>query len=60
MMHMPLRLKVGACHTANSLRSQQLCFTFIDNESDSEAWVFPVQDAGLHSYLNTLDIQFVK
>ena len=30
------------------------------NESDSEAWVFPVQDAGLYTYLNTLDIQFVK
>lgn len=30
------------------------------NESDSEAWVFPVQDAGLYTYLNTLDIHFVK
>jgi gentisate 1,2-dioxygenase len=29
------------------------------NESDSEAWVFPVQDAGLHTYLRTLDIRFV-
>lgn len=30
------------------------------NDSNSEAWVFPVQDAGLYTYLNTLDIQFVK
>tara|TARA_B100000989_G_C19525652_1_gene466717 strand:- start:996 stop:1880 length:885 start_codon:yes stop_codon:yes gene_type:complete len=30
------------------------------NESDEIAWVFPVQDAGLHTYLRTLDIQFVK
>jgi len=30
------------------------------NESDEDAYVFPVQDAGLHSYLRTLDIQFVK
>ena len=29
------------------------------NESQSEAWVFPVQDAGLHTYLRTLDIRFV-
>jgi gentisate 1,2-dioxygenase len=29
------------------------------NESESEAWVFPVQDAGLHTYLRTLDIRFV-
>ena len=28
------------------------------NESDEEAWVFPVQDAGLHTYLRTLDIEF--
>ena len=28
------------------------------NESDEEAWVFPVQDAGLHTYMRTLDIQF--
>ncbi len=30
------------------------------NESDSDAYVFPVQDAGLHNYLRTLDIQFVS
>lgn len=30
------------------------------NESDKEAWVFPVQDAGLHTYLRTLDIQFIQ
>lgn len=30
------------------------------NESNSNAWVFPVQDAGLHTYLRTLDIQFVN
>jgi len=30
------------------------------NESDDAAYVFPVQDAGLHTYLRTLDIQFVK
>ena len=29
------------------------------NEGDNDAWVFPVQDAGLHTYLRTLDIQFV-
>tara|TARA_B100001287_G_C22640564_1_gene509902 strand:- start:384 stop:1268 length:885 start_codon:yes stop_codon:yes gene_type:complete len=28
------------------------------NESDKPAWVFPVQDAGLHTYMRTLDIQF--
>jgi gentisate 1,2-dioxygenase len=28
------------------------------NESDSDAFVMPIQDAGLHSYLRTLDIQF--
>lgn len=28
------------------------------NESDSEAFVMPIQDAGLHTYLRTLDIQF--
>lgn len=28
------------------------------NESDNPAWVFPVQDAGLHTYFRTLDIQF--
>ena len=30
------------------------------NESDKPAWVFPVQDAGLHTYLRTLDIQFIN
>ena len=30
------------------------------NESSEIAWVFPVQDAGLHTYLRTLDIQFQK
>ncbi len=30
------------------------------NESDENAYVFPVQDAGLHTYLRTLDIQFVR
>ena len=30
------------------------------NESNIDAWVFPVQDAGLHTYLRTLDIQFVN
>ena len=28
------------------------------NESDKPAWVFPVQDAGLHTYMRTLDINF--
>jgi gentisate 1,2-dioxygenase len=28
------------------------------NESDTQAWVFPVQDAGLHTYMRTLGIQF--
>ena len=30
------------------------------NESDQDAFVFPVQDAGLHTYMRTLDIQFVR
>ncbi|MDQ6962041.1 MAG: hypothetical protein Q9M28_05870 [Mariprofundaceae bacterium] len=30
------------------------------NESNENAYVFPVQDAGLHSYMRTLDIQFVR
>ena len=30
------------------------------NESNKPAWVFPVQDAGLHTYLRTLDIQFIQ
>ncbi len=28
------------------------------NESGAEAYVLPIQDAGLHTYLRTLDIQF--
>ena len=28
------------------------------NESSADAYVMPIQDAGLHSYLRTLDIQF--
>ena len=30
------------------------------NESDQDAYVFPVQDAGLHTYLRTLDIRFIR
>ncbi len=30
------------------------------NESDQDAFVFPVQDAGLHTYMRTLDIQFIR
>lgn len=30
------------------------------NESNTEAWVFPIQDAGLYTYMNTLDIRFVN
>jgi len=30
------------------------------NESDQDAYVFPVQDAGLHIYMRTLDIQFSR
>jgi gentisate 1,2-dioxygenase len=30
------------------------------NASDSDAYVMPIQDAGLHTYLRTLDIQFYK
>ena len=30
------------------------------NESEQDAYVFPVQDAGLHTYLRTLDIQFIQ
>jgi len=30
------------------------------NESKAEAYVMPIQDAGLHTYLRTLDIQFYK
>jgi len=30
------------------------------NESNQDAYVFPVQDAGLHTYARTLDIQFVR
>tara|TARA_Y100000389_G_scaffold178371_1_gene191490 strand:+ start:5476 stop:6342 length:867 start_codon:yes stop_codon:yes gene_type:complete len=29
------------------------------NESDTTAYVFPVQDAGLHTYMETLDISFI-
>lgn len=28
------------------------------NESQKPAWVFPIQDAGLHTYMQTLDISF--
>lgn len=30
------------------------------NESDEDAFVFPVQDAGMQIYMRTLDIQFAK
>ncbi|WP_446745737.1 cupin [Silvibacterium acidisoli] len=30
------------------------------NESGADAYVMPIQDAGLHTYLRTLDIQFYK
>ncbi len=30
------------------------------NESDTDAYVFPVQDAGMQIYMRTLDIQFSK
>lgn len=30
------------------------------NESDADAYVFPVQDAGMQIYMRTLDIQFAK
>lgn len=30
------------------------------NESNKEAWVFPVQDAGLHTFMRTLDINFFE
>lgn len=30
------------------------------NESDTPAYVMPIQDAGLHTYLRTLDIQFFR
>jgi gentisate 1,2-dioxygenase len=30
------------------------------NKSEQDAYVFPIQDAGLHIYMRTLDIQFVK
>ena len=29
------------------------------NESDEDAWVLPMQDAGLHTHLRTLNIRFV-
>jgi len=28
------------------------------NESDQDAWIIPVQDAGLQTYLRSLDIRF--
>ena len=28
------------------------------NNSDEDAWLFPVQDAGLYTYQRTLDIRF--
>jgi gentisate 1,2-dioxygenase len=30
------------------------------NESDRPAWLVPIQDAGLHSYLRSLDIRFAS
>ncbi len=30
------------------------------NESDEDAYVFPIQDAGMQIYMRTLDIQFVR
>ena len=30
------------------------------NDSNKPAWVFPIQDAGLHTHLRTLDIQFYE
>jgi len=30
------------------------------NKSNEDAYVFPVQDAGMHINMRTLDIQFVK
>lgn len=30
------------------------------NESNEDAWVLPIQDAGLHTNMQTLDIQFVE
>ena len=30
------------------------------NEDEEDAYVFPFQDAGLHTYLRTLDIQFIR
>ena len=28
------------------------------NESGERAWIIPIQDAGLHTYLRSLDIRF--
>jgi hypothetical protein len=28
------------------------------NESGEPAWLLPIQDAGLHTYLRSLDIRF--
>lgn len=30
------------------------------NETDTAAWVLPIQDAGLHTHMRTLDIQFIS
>lgn len=30
------------------------------NECDQDAYVFPVQDAGLHTYMRTMDIRFIS
>ena len=30
------------------------------NKTNEDAWVLPVQDAGLHTYMRTLDIQFIE
>ena len=30
------------------------------NESGADAYVLPIQDAGLHTYLRTLDIAFSR
>jgi gentisate 1,2-dioxygenase len=30
------------------------------NETDEDAWVLPVQDAGLHTHMRTLDIKFTR
>ena len=35
-------------------------FTNSLNESGADAYVLPIQDAGLHTYLRSLDIAFSK